>query len=340
MDKIKLRIGIALENKKTVWIKKILSEYYPDGFTYLQINYDLFSKNIHTKVDLLLVDIEFCKNSIYKRDCFGDDIPLIIFTSDNNSDDLIAAIDYHPYDIWIKDHTTKERIINSINKIIDKSSAEEEFNQFKEIVKHLPISVVISDSAGRIQYVNPQFEKVCGYGSTELIGNNPNVLKSGVHNEEFYKNMWQTIAGGNIWEGEIYNKNKKGDLYLERLMIFPYKNREDQIVNYIGLRVDDTDRRKAEALKNIKELAGGIAHEFSQPLQVITISLSMMETKMRGNDLFARIKRMVEKIVELVSNLKNITELKQQDCLDTQILDLKASSEHKINSAEDSKTNL
>jgi len=113
------------------------------------------------------------------------------------------------------------------------------------------------------------------------------------------------------------------------LMIFPYKNKEDQITHFIGLRVDDTDRRRAEALKNIKELAGGIAHEFSQPLQVISISLSMLETKMRNNDLFARIKRMVDKIIELVSNLKNITEIRQQDYLDTQILDLKASSQKK-----------
>ena len=329
MNNIKLRIGIALQNEKADWIKNIFSENYPDAFTYLQINYDLFSKNIHTKVDLLLMDFEFCRNSIYKRDCFVDDVPLIIFTSDENSDDLISAIDYHPYDIWIKDHTSKERIIGSINKIIKKSSADEEFNQFKEIVKHLPISVVISDLAGNIQYVNPNFEKVCGYNSKELIGKNPRVLKSDVHDEAFYRNMWQTIAAGKIWEGEIYNKNKKGDLYLERLMIFPYKNKEDKIANFIGLRVDDTDRRRAEALKNIKELAGGIAHEFSQPLQVITISLSMMETKMRGNDLFARIKRMVDKIVELVANLKNITELRQQDYLDIQILDLKASSKQK-----------
>ena len=141
--------------------------------------------------------------------------------------------------------------------------------------------------------------------------------------------MWQIISAGGIWEGEICNKNKKGSLYLERLMIFPYKNKEDQITHFIGLRVDDTDRRRAEALKNIKELAGGIAHEFSQPLQVISISLSMLETKMRNNDLFARIKRMVDKIIELVSNLKNITEIRQQDYLDTQILDLKASSQKK-----------
>lgn len=337
MDKIKLRIGIALETENATSIKNILSEEYPDDFTYVQINYDLYSENVHTKIDLLLMDFEFYKNSIYKRDDFNNNIPLIIYTTGRNLDDLKTAINYHPYDIWIKDHTSKERMVNSINKVIARTNAEEEFNQFKEIVKNLPISVVISDDIGQIQYVNPQFEKVCGYNSKELIGNNPRVLKSGVHDDEFYRDMWQTISSGHIWEGEIYNKNKMGNLYLERLMIFPYKNKEDRITHYIGLRVDDTDRRRAEALKHIKELAGGIAHEFSQPLQVITISLAMMETKMRGNDLFIRIKKMVDKIVGLVSNLKNITELKQQDYLDTQILDLKASSDNKSNSSKISK---
>ena len=191
---------------------------------------------------------------------------------------------------------------------------------------HLPLSVVITDDEGDIQYVNPQFENVSGYSYSELINQNPRVLKSGVHDKQFYKDMWGTLKKGLIWEGEICNKNKNDHLYVERLMIIPYKNIKDQITHYIGLRIDDTDRRKAEALKNIKELAGGIAHEFSQPLQVLTISLSMLETKMSGNDLFIRIQRMVNKIVSLVTNLKNITELKQQDYLDTQILDLQGSS--------------
>ncbi|MEJ2543081.1 MAG: PAS domain S-box protein [Calditrichaceae bacterium] len=334
MNKTKFRVGIAQDNGSAEWIKQIISEQYADSITYIQINYDLFSENLHSKIDLLIMDYEFCKNSIYQRDFFDNTIPVIIFTSDKNFDDIVMAINYHPYDIWLKKQTAKERIFKALEKIINKKNADEEFNIFREIVKYLPLSVVISDLTGKIQYVNPQFEKVCGYSFEELIGNNPSVLKSGVHDEDFYRNMWQTISKGEIWEGEIYNKTKKGDLYLERLMIFPFKNKQEEITHYIGLRVDDTDKRKAEALKHIKELAGGIAHEFSQPLQVITISLAMMETKMRGNDLYARIKRMVDKIVALVSNLKNITELRQQDYLDTQILDLKASSEHKEKSTK------
>jgi PAS domain S-box-containing protein len=329
MDKYKLRIGIALENENFIWIKNLLSERYSNDFYYYHIKYDLYSENLKSKIDLLLIDFTFYKNSVYKRDSFNNNIPLIIFIDEQNPQDLVSAVNYHPYDIWLKENSTKERIWNSVDNIIHEFNKNTELEQYHEIIRNLPISVVISDQTGKIEYVNPQFEKVSGYNFQELMGQNPRVLKSGVHEAQFYENMWKTISAGNTWEGEIYNKNKKGDLYLERLMIFPYKNNQDQITHYIGIRVDDTDRRRAEALKNIKELAGGIAHEFSQPLQVITISLSMLETKMRGNDLFARIKRMVDKIVELVTNLKNITELRQQDYLDIQILDLKASSQQR-----------
>ena len=284
------------------------------------------------------MDMNSPENTAYKHDSLNLKIPLVVFVDDEREDNLISAIRLHPYDIWLKEHTSRERILNSTNILIDQRQRDEEFDQFKLVVQHLPLSVVITDINGNIDYVNPKFEQVSGYNFSELINKNPRVLKSGIHDEQFYRDMWDTLVAGSIWEGEICNKNKNDQIYVERLMIFPYKNRQDQITHYIGLRIDDTDRRKAEALKNIKELAGGIAHEFSQPLQVLTISLSMLETKMWGNDLFARIQRMVNKIVGLVSNLKNITELKQQDYLDTQILDLKASSQDEDDQKKSVKT--
>ena len=199
MDNNKLRIGIALENKNYNRIKNLLSEKYPDDFYYYQVKYDLYLENIESKIDLLLMDIEFCKNSVYRKDCFNNKIPLIIYIDHKNPDDLVTAINYHPYDIWINETTSKERIFNSIGKIINKISLDDEFEQFREIVEHLPISVVISDHTGKIEYVNPQFEKVCGYNSEELIDKNPSVLKSVDHDENFYKNMWETIYAGNIW---------------------------------------------------------------------------------------------------------------------------------------------
>lgn len=326
MDNNKLRIGIALSKDNFIWIKKLILQKYPDNFIFYHIKYDLYSKTLDSKIDVLIWDLKNTEDTGYESDKSFPQIPLIIFADDKDKTDLAAAIELHPYDIWLKGRTSNERILNSLVKLGKRKKREDDFEQFQSVIQHLPLSVVITDIKGNIKYVNRQFEKVSGYRFDELKDNNPRVLKSGVHDQDFYKNMWDTISSGAVWEREICNKNKHGELYFERLLIFPYKNRHDQIINYIGLRIDDTDHRRAEALRNIKELAGGIAHEFSQPLQVITISLNMLETKMRGNDLFARIQRMVNQIIDLVGNLKNITELKQQDYLDTKILDLKASS--------------
>jgi len=326
MSKRKLRIGIALKKDDFTWIKDLLIRHNSDKYSFYQIQYDLFSKNIACKADILIWDLHDRYHHSKKAEEPEVHIPLIVLLENTENDNLLTAIGKHPYDIWIKGITAESRILHSIEKFIAQEEQMIELEQFKSIMQNLPVSVIISDDKGNIQYVNPQFEAVSGYNFGELINKNPRVLKSGMHDHKFYENMWHTLEKGLTWEGEIYNRNKKGQLYLEKLMIFPYKDKYGQITNYIGLRIDDTDKRKAEALKHIKELAGGIAHEFSQPLQVITISLSMLESKLQKNEQISRIKRMINKIVELVNSLKNITELKQQEYLDIKILDLKASS--------------
>jgi PAS domain S-box-containing protein len=326
MDNYKLCIGIALSNDNAAWVKGIIDKEFSKNITFYQVKYDLYSETLDSKIDLLIMDQNFPANNTFKRESLDLKIPLAVLINDDKRENFLSAIGLQPSDIWLRQSISKDRIISFINKVIDQKTRHDELEQFKSVLNHLPLSVVITDDKGDIQYVNPKFENVSGYSYSELLNKNPRVLKSGAHDEQYYKDMWDKLIKGLIWEGEICNKNKNDQLYIERLMIYPYKNLHGQITNYIGIRIDDTDRRKAEALKHIQELSGGIAHEFSQPLQVLTISLSMLETKMRGNDLFARIQRMVNKIVGLVNNLKNITELKQQDYLDTQILDLQGSS--------------
>ena len=328
MDNCKLCIGIALSNDNATWIKGVINKKFPENIDFYQVKYDLYSKTLDSKIDFLIMDLNFPENNSFKGDSLDSKIPFVVLLNDDSKENLLSAIGLQPSDIWLRQSISINRINNFVTRLIDQKIRHNEFEQFKSVVNHLPLSVVITDNKGNIQYVNPKFESVSGYSYSELLSKNPRVLKSGAHDEQYYKEMWETLTKGLIWEGEICNKNKNDQLYIERLMIYPYKNLQGQITNYIGIRIDDTDRRKAEALKHIQELSGGIAHEFSQPLQVLTISLSMLETKMRGNDLFVRIQRMVNKIVGLVNNLKNLTELKQQDYLDTQILDLQGSSKN------------
>lgn len=107
-------------------------------------------------------------------------------------------------------------------------------------------TIVITDTQGIIEYVNPQFEKSSGYTVTEAIGNNQRMLKSGRQSPEFYESMWKTIGSGKIWTGEFLNKRKDGSLYWESATIAPVQDQNGVIANYVAVKEDITARRQVE----------------------------------------------------------------------------------------------
>ena len=107
-------------------------------------------------------------------------------------------------------------------------------------------SIVIAGLDANIQYVNPAFTRMTGYSREEVIGQNPRILKSGVHGPSFYKNLWDTICAGKVWHGELINRRKNGTLYNEEMTIAPVRDRSGKIVSYIALKQEITQRRLAE----------------------------------------------------------------------------------------------
>ena len=107
-------------------------------------------------------------------------------------------------------------------------------------------AIVITDLDGSILYVNPAFTRVTGYGSREAIGQNPRVLKSGTQNPAYYRNLWETIRGGVTWKGELINRRKDGTTYTEEMTITPVRDSCGDIVRFIALKQDVSDRRAAE----------------------------------------------------------------------------------------------
>jgi len=335
MDDGIIQIGVALRSDDFQIIQNVFEKKLGCKVNFYQVKYDLYSENLNHKIDFLIWDNKIQIGQPFENKTVSKKIPIILYIDDDHAQ-LKSAIENHPHDIWLKNQTSEDHMIESVKKLIEWNKWLNDVSKYQTIINVVPVSLLISDLNGNIEYVNPQFEKISGYTLDELKGQNPRLLKSGQHDKEFYDEIWSKISGGQVWEGEICNKNKSGEMYWERQMIVPFKDNHDRITHYIGLRIDDTDRRraeealrKAEALRSVKELAGGVAHEFSQPLQVLTITLSMLGSKMQGNDLFARCERMVQRIIELVGSLKNITELRQQDYLETKILDLKASAQGK-----------
>ncbi len=107
-------------------------------------------------------------------------------------------------------------------------------------------AIVITDTEGRIEYVNPSFTAMTGYTPEETYGKNPRILKSGEHPPEIYRHLWQTIKSGQVWRGEFHNRRKDGNLYWERATIAPIFDTERRITHFVAIKEDITALKEAE----------------------------------------------------------------------------------------------
>jgi PAS domain S-box-containing protein len=165
--------------------------------------------------------------------------------------------------------------------ITRKKIAEEEMSKLSKTITQSPVSIIITNTLGRIEYVNPKFTEVTGYTFEEVLGKNPNILKSGNQNDEFYRNLWDTILAGKDWDGEFLNKKKNGDLYWENAKISPIINDEGAIINFVAIKEDITEKKRMlEELIEAKDKAeegdklktsflANMSHEIRTPLNSI-----------------------------------------------------------------------
>lgn len=124
--------------------------------------------------------------------------------------------------------------------------AEEQVRKLSRAVEQSPVSVVITDKDGRIEYVNPKFTHITGYSQEEAIGQNPRILKSGDKTPEDYKTLWDTITSGNEWHGTFHNKKKNGELYWESASISPIKDTGGKVTHFIAVKEDITAFKEAQ----------------------------------------------------------------------------------------------
>jgi PAS domain S-box-containing protein len=118
-------------------------------------------------------------------------------------------------------------------------------------IKKTPVSIVITDKEGNIEYTNPYFTERTGYTPEEVYGKNPRILKSGFQNKTFYEELWRTIAQGRTWSGELQNRAKNGTLFWELATITPLMNQAG-VERFIAVKKDITaevKQREAIALK-------------------------------------------------------------------------------------------
>jgi PAS domain S-box-containing protein len=182
------------------------------------------------------------------------------------------------------------RLVLSMD-VTERVKAENELRKLSRAVEQSPASIIITNTDGIIEYVNPKFCKLTGYEFNEVIGKNPRILKSGETSELNYKKLWETIKAGEDWNGEFHNRKKNGDLFWEFASISPIKNFKGEITHFLAVKEDITERKKAEGeiktsqeqlralaahLQNIREQErSAIAREIHDELGQVLTSLKM-----------------------------------------------------------------
>lgn len=131
--------------------------------------------------------------------------------------------------------------------ITGRRQAEEQLRIFFHAVEQNPAAVMITDPEGRIEYVNPQFVKLTGYPLKEVRGKTPRVLRSGENSEDTYKNLWQAIKSGQVWQGEILNHKKNGEMYWTNELIAPVLDGHGAVTHFVSMQQDITERKHTES---------------------------------------------------------------------------------------------
>lgn len=134
----------------------------------------------------------------------------------------------------------------SFRDVTERFLAEAELRKLSRAIEASPASVVITGIDGTIEYVNPKFSEVTGYSAEEAIGQNTRILGFGEHSSEFYQTMWRTLQDGKEWYGELKNRRKDGQHYWEHAAISPIIDSDGKITNYVAVKENITERRKAE----------------------------------------------------------------------------------------------
>ncbi|HPD95939.1 MAG: response regulator [Bacteroidales bacterium] len=214
-----------------------------------------------------------------------------------------------------KEKSMLEYVSLQIAKAIVYKQSEEQVLKLSKAVEQSPVSIIITDTQGTIEYVNPTFSEFTGYQAEEVIGEKSSILKSGDTPNETYVNLWKTVKLGHTWTGELMNKKKNGELFIESANITPITDEQGNIINFLGIKEDITKKKQNEReLIEAKEKAQesdrlktaflqNMSHEIRTPMNAIVGFSELMELEIEDPN---KLKYYIEVIKQRSNDLLDI----------------------------------
>ena len=209
----------------------------------------------------------------------------------------------------------------------NQGKTNKELARLSRAVEQSPVSIVLTDLNGNIEYANPKCLEITGYSLEEVIGQNPRVFKSGEKDSIEYKDLWQSISSGKEWKGEFHNKKKSGELFWELASISPVKNKDGEIISYLAVKEDITERKsmvdelitakeEAEEINRIKSnFFSNMSHELRTPLVGIIGYSEMLLDEIKNNNQKEFVKSILEsgnRLLKTLNTILNISRLEAE----------------------------
>ncbi len=226
----------------------------------------------------------------------------------------------------------QDYLVAVIRDVTERKQAEEEHARLVSAVESAADAIVITHPAtGVIQYANRAFEQITGYARQDAVGRTLHFLESGEHGEEHFHGIRETLANDGVWSGKQVSRRKDGSTYFEECTVWPVKNRNNEIINYVYIKRDVTERLRLEAIAesvntmdNIGYVFSGVRHEIGNPINSINMILGILRAKLDTlpteavKDYLAKMTEQISRVEYILRSLKsfNLYETQQPQNID------------------------
>jgi PAS domain S-box-containing protein len=209
--------------------------------------------------------------------------------------------------------------------------AEVERERLVRAIEQSADAIFMTDPRGTITYVNPAFERITGYSTDEVLGENPRLLKSGKHDAALYEDLWARLHAGREWRGTLTNRRKDGTTYTADTSITPVRDDAGQVAHFVAVERDVTHERElstqlqvAQKMSAVGRLAGGVAHDFNNMLTVILTVCDLVLEEPLDEGLRADLQSIQDAALRSAGMTRQLLAFARRERAEPRVLDLQA----------------